>query len=177
MTNLNAGSSAAALVEAVSTLEGWYYLIQEANEYGSGGPGTRTLGALLSSVILAGGEPATPILVSGEVSETQRGRLVVVYPDSLVVVSADRLQENNASFETRLYALSDVTTLRVESRHNHFQGTEEQPRHRGFAFSFTLDGASVRLAASSWGLARNPLTGDDATYAAFLRIREAVLAA
>lgn len=175
MTNTTPEASSQQLVAAIKTLEGWYYLLENAEDYGGRGPGTRTFGALLSSVLLAGGEGVLPLFLTGEVSDTGTGRLVLVYPDSIVTVSAARMEGNDARYETQVHPFADVSELTVQTKHSHFDGTETSPRHRGFAFGFKLAGSSVHLSASTWSVVRNDLTGDDAAYAAFVAIRSAVL--
>lgn len=175
MTQNNVNTTAQQLVAAVRTLEGWYYLLENAEDYGGRAPGTRVFGALLSSVLLAGGEDALPIFLTGELTDTGAGRLVAVYSDSIVTVSALNLENHNAIHETQLHPFADVTELTVQTKHNYFDGTETYPRHRGFAFGFKLSGSPVHLTASTWSGVRNDLTGDDAAFAAFVAIRSAVL--
>lgn len=175
MTESDVASPAHQLVAAIKTLEGYYYLLENVEDYGGRAPGTRTFGALLSSVLLAGGEDVLPIFVTGEVADTGTGRLFAVYSDSIVTVSALNLDNHNAMHETQVHPFADVSELTVRTKHSYFDGTETYPRHHGFAFAFMLAGQPVQLSASTWSPVRNDLTGDDAAYAAFVAIRRAVL--
>ncbi len=159
------------LLRAIKSLPGWYGHLEDASDFSGRSAGARTIGAIISSILLAAGEEEPPVAVNGRVEDTGHGYLYVVYPDFMVTVVASRLRENNASYETRLRFFADARDLRVQTKHSYYDGTDTYPRHRGFTFSFTIDGERLELAPSHWSPAGNELVRDDAVYAAFEAVR------
>lgn len=172
MSDTGADNPAARLVAAIKSLEGWYYLIENADDYGGQWPGVRTTGSVLASLLLAAGESAEPLLVTGRLDDTQSGGILVVYRDFFVQVSVSHLREESASHKTAVRFFTEVSDLQIETRRSYFDGTDAYPLARGFSFSFLIDGDRQRLAPSGWGYVRDPLTGDEAVYAAFQAIRD-----
>jgi hypothetical protein len=155
---------------AIKSLRGWYYLLENAeDEYDRARRG-RPAGQVISSILLAGGEDTTPIAVSGELDDAQSGHLTIVYADRIVIVDAETLWGDAASYTTRVRFFDDISDLRVETRHSHYDGTDTHPRTRGFEVSFAVDGERVQLGATKWAALRSPLVEDQAIYAAYVAI-------
>lgn len=155
---------------AIKSLKGWYYLLENSeDEYDRARRG-RPPGQIISSVLLAGGENSTPIAVSGELDDAQSGRLTILYADRVVIVDAETLWSDAASYTTRVRFFDDISDLRVTTRHSYYDGTDTHARTRGFEFSFAVDGERVQLGATKWAALRSPLVEDQAIYAAYVAI-------
>ncbi|WP_022880537.1 hypothetical protein [Microbacterium sp. B19] len=137
------------------------------------GRGARSIGALISSILLAGGEANVPLAVTGKADANDgSGDLLVIYPDIIVTVTASDLHANTASITTRLIPAAAATDLQVETKHSYYDGTSQFSRTRGFAFTFAVGRETFRLEASRFGYRPGPLVGEDAMYAAFRSIRD-----
>ncbi|MDF2047274.1 hypothetical protein P2P98_13995 [Microbacterium sp. Kw_RZR3] len=175
MTDNNSIQPHEELYGAMKSLPGWHYVLESAQEFGGSGPGTRTVGALISSVLLAGGEDVVPIAVTGQAdAEAGTGTLFVFYPGIIVEATGSQLRSAEASFRTSVHPTRQARNLHVTTKHSYFSGTDAHPRTRGFGFGVTVDQQEMEFESPNWGYQRSPLTTDEAIYAAFSAIRDQV---
>jgi hypothetical protein len=159
------------LYYSIKALTGWYEALANAEDSYAQAL-RRDVGTLISSVLLAAGDDAEVIAVSGKLENALTGKLVAVFPNVIVTVNAKTLGgDQGGSHEARVHQLADAKNLVVEARHSYYAGTDTHPRFRNFAFSFELDGQRHRLEPSN-NYSSTPQVKDAAIYAAFVAIRD-----
>ncbi|MDD7944563.1 hypothetical protein PUW79_07965 [Microbacterium sp. NE2HP2] len=162
------------IYNALQQLAGWGELLRDAASGWSGEPVKHNTGRLLSSLLLAGGEDRQPIALTGELDESGTGRVIVYYPGFFVVSDVTAMRGDEGSFTARLWPASSVTDLEVRSAHSYYQGVQDRARHRGMAFSFSLNDERIDVSVRRSYSTDPDLLTDKARYDAFLSLRDAI---
>lgn len=158
------------LYYAIADLKGWDEYLGDAQDIG--GNYKRSVGVVLSGIILATGDEQPAIAVGGALDATRDGQgyLAVVFGAGIAYVDVRSARTNGTDYTISLHQFSEIDALTVRTRHNYFDGTETHPRHRGIEVAFDLAGHPVTLsAAQGHGKA---LTDSESINRAFILIRD-----
>lgn len=162
------------LYDAIRDLRGWGNLLAEAQDSFSGSrPARSNVGRLISSLLLAADEHSAPIAVAGTLDEEGSGRLVVIYPEVIVLAVGTALEDAGGSFSVRCWPLTAARELALQTRHSYFDGTDRRARTSGVSVEFVVSEEKIGLQSSSIYRSDSPLTSDDAIYSAFKALRDA----
>lgn len=155
------------IYRGIRSLRGWDEALSDSE--GSSGVSARTVGQLISAVLLAGGEYRMPVAIAGKLDENGTGSLAVLHTDVVVVATAVTIKADAAETTVSVHKLRDVARIQVKTRHNYYDGTDRRARHSQLEVDVTVAGIAFTFA--SRGYDGTPLTDDDAAKAALDTLR------
>lgn len=155
------------IYRGIRSLRGWDEALSDSE--GWSGLSARTVGQLISAVLLAGGEDRMPVAIAGKLDENGTGSLAVLHTDVVVVATAVTIKTDAAVTAVSIHGLRDVTGVQVKTHHNYYDGTERRARHTQLAVDVTVAGIAFTFAGR--GYDGTPLTDDDAAKAALDTLR------
>lgn len=161
------------LYYAIDDLSGWNEYLGDARDLGANY--RRTVGQLMSGIILAVGEELPPVAVGGRLDFTKNGQgyLVVVFATGIAYVDVRSASTDGTDYTISLHTFSEVHALTVRTGHIYYDGVESYPRHRNMQVGFEIAGHTVVLGAS--GRLEQSLTDSQSIYNAFVLIRDSRL--
>lgn len=152
----------------IAALKGWDEVLDDARSFPDGG--AVRVGRLVSSVLLAGDEDREPVAISGALDDEGNGNIAVVYDTFIVVVDAENVKTERASFTVNVHDLGEVERLGVATNHNYFNGTKARPRERGIQVSIEVGGHTFLFPPRGYG--QSPLLQDAAAHEAYRLVRD-----
>lgn len=150
------------IYSAIRSLRGWDQALHDSE--GWSGNRSRTVGELLSAVLLAGGEERLPIAIAGKLDDDGTGSLAVLHADVVVIARAVTIMTDAAETTVSVHALREVASVDVRTRHTYYDGTDRYPRH--FKIEVDVTVAGIAFTFAGLGYNSSELTSDDAVKAA-----------
>lgn len=126
------------LFHGIAALDGWGSLLWGARNMPDAA--ASRVGMLISGILVAAGEEAMPVTISGELDDEGTGTIWIFYPAFIVVVTAEQFRGTDGTVKIELVALESPRVTAVQTRHNYFDGTHRYQRSTGIAFSANIGG-------------------------------------